>query len=109
VEDHCFLGNTDGNLIVADLGLAPLSSNDGPTRSHGLYPHSPAIDTADPAFCESTDQRGVPRPQGAACDVGAVEAVSTSPIDVPVLGPWGLAALSLLLASAAFRVLPGRR
>jgi hypothetical protein len=35
---------------------------------------SPAID-ASPVddFCPDTDQRGVPRPQGAACDIGAVE------------------------------------
>lgn len=34
---------------------------------------SPAIDTADDAFCPVIDQRGWPRPAGAACDIGAVE------------------------------------
>ena len=32
-----------------------------------------AIDAADDTVCSSTDQRGVTRPQGAGCDVGAVE------------------------------------
>ncbi len=42
---------------------------------------SPAIDAGDPgdsiesipSTCEATDQRGIPRPQGAACDIGAFE------------------------------------
>jgi hypothetical protein len=34
---------------------------------------SPAIDAADAALRPATDQRGVVRPQGAACDVGAFQ------------------------------------
>ena len=33
--------------------------------------NSPALDNG--ANCPATDQRGVARPQGAACDIGAVE------------------------------------
>jgi len=32
------------------------------------------------AGAPGTDQRGVPRPQGAAVDIGAVEVVATSPV-----------------------------
>jgi hypothetical protein len=52
-----------------------LADNGGPTETHALVPGSPAIDAipaADPA-CMGTDQRGVPRPQGDGCDIGAVE------------------------------------
>jgi hypothetical protein len=34
---------------------------------------SPAIDAGDNAACPAFDQRGVKRPQGNACDIGAVE------------------------------------
>ncbi len=75
--------------------LAPLANYGGPTETHALCtvanpPHascvdaSPAIDTgvptADPDCSGGNDfdQRGVPRPQGAACDIGAYEVVTTS-------------------------------
>lgn len=60
--------------------LGPLANNGGPTLTHALLPGSPAID-AGGLDCSPTDQRGVPRPQGAACDIGAYEvgAACTSP------------------------------
>jgi hypothetical protein len=57
--------------IVGDAGVGPLADNGGPTLTHGLLAGSPAIDAA--ATCPPIDQRGVARPQGAACDVGSVE------------------------------------
>jgi hypothetical protein len=60
--------------------LGPLSDNGGPTPTMALLPGSPAIDAGDDTACPSTDQRGVPRPAGAACDIGAFEFVpSTRP------------------------------
>lgn len=38
-----------------------------------LNADSPAIDAADPKFCETSDQIGNARPQGAGCDIGAIE------------------------------------
>jgi parallel beta helix pectate lyase-like protein len=55
--------------------LAPLAKNGGPTKTHALKPGSPALDVvplADPA-CTGTDQRGMPRPAGPGCDIGAFE------------------------------------
>jgi hypothetical protein len=51
-----------------------LANNGGPTRTHALVPGSPAVD-AVMSGCPppATDQRGVPRPQGAGCDIGAFE------------------------------------
>ncbi len=37
---------------------------------------SPAINAGDPSSCPSSDQRGVVRPQGAGCDIGAYEFVT---------------------------------
>jgi hypothetical protein len=65
-----------GDLVVADAMLGPLADNGGPTETHDLLPGSPAID-AGSVDCPppATDQRGVARPQGAGCDIGAVEFV----------------------------------
>jgi hypothetical protein len=55
--------------------LSSLSENGGPTPTHALVTGSPAIDAvpgADPG-CGGEDQRGVSRPQGAGCDIGAFE------------------------------------
>ncbi|MFH8492637.1 choice-of-anchor Q domain-containing protein [Streptomyces coeruleorubidus] len=51
--------------------VGPLADNGGPTDTVALLPGSPALDAAD--GCPATDQRGVARPQGAACDIGAYE------------------------------------
>jgi hypothetical protein len=61
--------------------LGPLANNGGPTWTHALLPTSPAIDVADNATCAAPpvsgiDQRGVIRPQGLVCDIGAYETVS---------------------------------
>ena len=54
-----------------------LKDNNGPTQTHALLPGSAAIDRIPPKDCRikdiSTDQRGVRRPQGVACDIGAYE------------------------------------
>ncbi|MGH8490520.1 MAG: choice-of-anchor Q domain-containing protein, partial [Gammaproteobacteria bacterium] len=59
-----------------DLGaiLKPLADNGGPTKTRALPAGSPAIDQSPAnSGCKPTDQRGVTRPQGAACDIGAFE------------------------------------
>jgi CSLREA domain-containing protein len=60
---------------VADPKLGPLQSNGGPTVTEAIPADSPAIDAvpASGAGCEPTDQRGVLRPAGPACDSGAFE------------------------------------
>lgn len=68
-------GATSGVLIGVDARLNPLQDNGGLTYTHGLQPDSPAIDAGSPDFCLSVDQRGVNRPQRAACDLGAYEAL----------------------------------
>jgi len=75
LTDDTSCGFTEpSDLIVADAMLGPLQDNGGPTETHDLLPGSPAID-AGSMDCPppDTDQRGVARPQGTACDIGAVE------------------------------------
>ena len=61
---------------VIDPHLSPLADNGGPTWTMALLPNSPAIDAGNSAICLPTDQRGIPRPQGSACDSGAYEVVT---------------------------------
>ncbi len=58
-----------------DPKLAALADNGGPTQTMRLQPASAAIDQVPPsgADCPMTDQRGVARPGGTACDIGAYE------------------------------------
>jgi hypothetical protein len=53
--------------------LGILHDNGGYTATHALWADSPAIDAGNPATCLPTDQRGVDRPVGSACDIGAYE------------------------------------
>jgi len=63
------------DLTAADPRLGPLAANGGPTPTRAPADGSPAIDHGGTrATCPATDQRGVSRPQGPACDIGAVEA-----------------------------------
>ena len=69
---------TDGNQVGSasapiDPKLGGLELNGGPTRTHALLLGSPAIDAGSTPDCPATDQRGVLRPQGAACDIGSYE------------------------------------
>jgi len=69
--------DTDGSCNITtvspnSLKLGPLADNGGPTQTHVLGQGSVAIDAAA-GSCLTNDQRGVHRPQGADCDVGAYE------------------------------------
>ena len=68
-------GLTDviGNLLGVDPLLGPLADNGGPTLTHALLAGSPALDAGPIDGCPGTDQRGVARPQGYYCDMGAYE------------------------------------
>jgi CSLREA domain-containing protein len=62
--------------MAIDPKLAALDDNGGPTATRALEPGSAARDLVPGAGagCPATDQRGLPRPQGSACDAGAYEA-----------------------------------
>ncbi len=89
LEDHnaCLLGG-EGDLVNADAGLQPLQSEPGGlTYFHPLGPGSQAIDQAPDNDCPDDDQRHQPRPQGAACDIGAYELLATQATPSPTATP----------------------
>jgi predicted outer membrane repeat protein len=69
--------------------LGPLAGNGGPTQTRLPAEGSPLIDAIPLASCQAggavgitTDQRGVVRPQGRGCDIGAVEVAVVVPVVV---------------------------
>ena len=74
VESGCpVLGNCT-NLINGDPLLSALMNNGGFTQTRALGAGSSAIDTGGVnSICAIVDQRGVARPQGTGCDIGAYE------------------------------------
>jgi predicted outer membrane repeat protein len=75
IQGGCPAASTCVGVIASDPLLGSLQDNGGPTQTMLLMPGSSAIGAGYNPSCASTDQRGVPRPQGANCDVGAVEIV----------------------------------
>ncbi len=120
---HNLIGDADGSsgwgpsdLTGTDASplnplLGPLGNYGGPTQTRPMLPGSPAVDAGDDAVCAQTgagkvnnvDQRGVTRPFGAHCDIGAFEyqvvnalpppkppgGVPGSPNPLPVSRPTG--------------------
>lgn len=71
-DASCFLA-AGGDMPNQDPLIAPLADNGGPTETQALRRGSPAIDGGATEGCQRVDQRGVSRPQGAGCDIGAFE------------------------------------
>jgi hypothetical protein len=67
-------GGCPASFATGDPKLGALEDNGGPTQTISLGPGSAAIDQIPGGpGCTGTDQRGVPRPSGAGCDIGAYE------------------------------------
>jgi hypothetical protein len=73
VQAGCPEGGICTNIISSNPLLGPLGDNGGFTQTIPLQFGSSAIDTGNDLTCPSTDQRGITRPQGWHCDIGAYE------------------------------------
>jgi hypothetical protein len=65
--------------------LGSLANNGGFTQTMVLVVGSPAINAGTNTGCPATDQRGVARPQGSHCDIGAYE-YDSADIDITMGG-----------------------
>ena len=79
---HNLIGNLSGcgfaprvsDIVGKGAKLGSLGKHGGPTETISLLSSSPAINAIPAAQCAvAKDQRGVKRPQGPRCDVGAFE------------------------------------
>jgi hypothetical protein len=88
----CGFMSANHSLINTDPLLDPagLKDNGGPTQTIALLDASPAVDAIGAGVngCGTTlttDQRGVVRPQGSGCDIGAFElVVQTLPVSIDI-------------------------
>ena len=87
----CTITDDTATNIIGDPLLLPLAGNGGPTATYAVPSGSPALNAGNPAApgsggnaCEASDQRGIIRPQGTACEIGAYEAPSDTAV-VPQL------------------------
>lgn len=75
-DASCALTGTGDRQEPVDFGLGALADNGGPVPTLAPDVGSVLIDQIPPVACTTdTDARGVARPQGPACDIGAVEIV----------------------------------
>jgi hypothetical protein len=114
-----FAGTGDLNNTPAGLDPGGLKNNGGPTQTMALLPTSPAVDAIPLSpinYCTltdgitpvATDQRGVIRPQGVGCDIGAYElatarsllAAVQSQVEKSIQGTNGADKLELKRAAA---------
>jgi len=81
IADDGTCGFFAGDLVNTDPQLGPLANNGGPTPTHLPLPGSPAVNAVPIANCATAlDQRSAARPQGPACDIGAVERAAAAPV-----------------------------
>ncbi|MDX1410438.1 MAG: choice-of-anchor Q domain-containing protein, partial [Saprospiraceae bacterium] len=66
-------GFTGTNIITTDPLLSALADNGGFTETMAIGSGGSAYDAGNNGTCASEDQRGVSRPQGLNCDIGAFE------------------------------------
>ncbi|HEY6561323.1 MAG TPA: choice-of-anchor Q domain-containing protein [Polyangiaceae bacterium] len=85
-DTSCALMGADNRQATATFLLLPLADNGGPVPTNAPALGSPLLDSVPAAECRvATDARGIVRPQGTACDIGAVEVVQP-----PEVGPANL-------------------
>ncbi len=87
-------GCTALGATSADPLLGALANNGGPTFTRQPSASSPAIDAA--GACSDIDQRGVSRPRGGGCDLGAVELPVVSFTELAYAGDDGANTIGLL-------------
>lgn len=93
--DNCELtGDTASNIVAQDPLFIANSTLPGNLPIYlELAENSPAIDAGNNATCETVDQRGIVRPVGSGCDIGAYEYKLASDLDRPA--PTNLVTLGI--------------
>ena len=82
-------GNLSADGTCADIPSGDLLLGDmtGVLPHYPLNDDSPALDSALAQYCPDTDQLGNARPQGAGCDIGAIESGDARTLPPPRVPP----------------------
>jgi len=96
IQDGCPSESSCTNIITSNPLLGTLGDYDGSTSTFPLLPGSSAIDVIEgDSACIENDQRGVARPGGNLCDIGAFESqgfvlgnLSGTPQHTPIETPF---------------------
>ena len=87
-DGSCGFSTAHSSQSAVGPDLGPLQDNGGPTETQAPAADSPVLnqiplDTVvnSTTLCPGTDQRGVARPQGTECDIGAVELAAATESD----------------------------
>ena len=90
-DGSCKFTDSTDRENAGDPQLGPLADTGGGTQTLVPQPGSALIDAIPPGSCQAdgaagiaTDQRGITRPQGPGCDIGAVEVEVPTPPTAPV-------------------------
>ncbi len=88
-DGSCHFATSTDHSPGGNPQLGSLAANGGPTQTLLPQQGSGLIDPIPVASCQAdgasgitTDQRGVTRPQGQGCDIGAVEVAAPIPVVV---------------------------
>ncbi|MDE2637776.1 MAG: right-handed parallel beta-helix repeat-containing protein [Chloroflexota bacterium] len=93
--DHCW-GHLDQNIgsLIEDWTCNPeyggdpmLGPMEGAVHLYAPQDGSPMINAANRMFCPKRDQVGTARPQGATCDIGAIESTSAFATQAQAVDP----------------------
>jgi hypothetical protein len=98
LTNSCGLLAGNNDILVDDPQLGPLQDNGGPTQTMLPAAGSPLLEHGGEP-CDGVDQRGVARPQGNACDIGAVERAGVPNAGTPTI--TGVTATSATVSAAA--------
>ncbi len=90
----CGFSASTHDVVGENLKLGSLAGNGGPGPTQLPQTGSVLIDGVPTASCQAstatgitTDERGITRPQGLGCDIGATEVVVSSPPPPPATAP----------------------
>ena len=102
-DDSCPFTAAGDMQNSANVNLGELADNGGPTQTFALLPNSDAVNNADCGLATAQDQRGIARPKGGGCDIGAFE-LQPPEVQTPVVTPSPSNEAQQVTATAPFTI-----
>jgi hypothetical protein len=104
ISGGCPIGSTCTHILIANPYLDALQNNGGFAQTMALSTDSPAIDAGNNSTCAATDERGIRRPQGPKCDLGAYEYAQPTLSSTPRSWNYGLVKVGTTSSGKVFTI-----